>query len=183
MNQQTTSRLPFEAAPPGRQRRRRLWRIAPILASQSPPSAGSTAPISPWSASAFSVLSGMVFTVFGAASALMYSTSEALGSLVPGARPQQALRIVTGFDDGLPARRSQQIAIGLVGAFGDRDAELVAQCVGHFARNRNVPAADEYRGYRANLGVQVRRRCDARCLSGRPRRQPGIVRARTAASR
>ena len=38
---------------------------------------------SPWSASAFSVASGIVFTVNGAASALTYSTSEACGSLVP----------------------------------------------------------------------------------------------------
>ena len=41
------------------------------------------APSSPWSASAFRVFSGIVFTVSGAASALTYSTSEACGSFVP----------------------------------------------------------------------------------------------------
>ena len=55
----------------------RASRSMPALAnrastsSQSPPSAGSIGPISPWLARAFSVPSGMVFTVNGAARALM----------------------------------------------------------------------------------------------------------------
>src|SRR4029450_13746824 len=52
-------------------------------ASQSPPSAGRSAPSSPCSARAFKVPSGMVFTVNGAARALMYRMSEASGSLAP----------------------------------------------------------------------------------------------------
>src|SRR4029077_7463763 len=52
-------------------------------ASQSPPSADMISLRSPWSARAFKVPSGIVFTVKGAASALIYSTSDAWGPLVP----------------------------------------------------------------------------------------------------
>src|SRR5262245_54531221 len=52
-------------------------------ASLSPPSGESVPPMSPWSASALSVASGIVFTVKGAASDLTYRTSDAFGSFVP----------------------------------------------------------------------------------------------------
>ena len=62
------------------------------------------APTSPWSAKAFSVPSGMVFTVNGAASALIYRMSDAFGSLVPvlaqsrrcGRRPAFTMRCQRG---------------------------------------------------------------------------------------
>ena len=70
----------------GRQRvdvdtRLRVRGDAPLRSRRHRPA--SAAPTSPWSANALSVPSGIVLTVSGAASALMYRMSEAFGSLVP----------------------------------------------------------------------------------------------------
>src|SRR5262245_25428223 len=56
---------------------------AASTSSQLPPSGGNVGPISPWSAKAFNVVSGMVLTVKGEASALTYKTSDHFGFLVP----------------------------------------------------------------------------------------------------
>ena len=51
--------------------------------SASPPLRGSTPVTAPWSPKASRVSSGMVLTVLGEASALMYSVSGAAGSFTP----------------------------------------------------------------------------------------------------
>ena len=57
----------------------------------------------------------------------------------------------------LPARRGEQIDIGLVGALADGDAELVAQRLRHLAGDGDIPAADEQRGDGSDIGIEPRR--------------------------
>ena len=73
-----------------------------------------------------------------------------------GAGPEQALRPGAGIGGALPARRSQQLAIGLVGALRDGDAEAVGQLRRHLSGDGDVPAADEHRGDRADRGIEAR---------------------------
>ena len=54
----------------------------------------------------------------------------------------------------LPARRREQLAIRLVGALGDGDAEAVALLGRHLVLDRDVPAADEERRDRLDLRIE-----------------------------
>src|SRR6516164_10345804 len=122
--------------------------------SESPPFAGSVVPTWPCSASAFSVPSGMVLTVNGAAKVLTYKTSEAFGSLVPVlAHSRRCGASIVGAH---PPWRIQQAEIGLVGALGDGDAKPIVERLRHLAGHRDVPAADEDRCHGWNVGLQSR---------------------------
>ena len=83
--------------------------------------------------------------------------SDAFGILRAGAGPEQALRPGAGIGGPKPARRTQQVSVGLVGAPGDGDAEPVGQFRGRLARDRDVPAADEHRGDRTDRRIEARR--------------------------
>ena len=74
-----------------------------------------------------------------------------------GAGPQQALGAGAGVGGALEARRGEQLAIGLVGALGDGDAEPVGELGRNLAGDRDVPAADEERGHRGDGRVQAGR--------------------------
>ena len=76
---------------------------------------------------AFKVASGIVFTVKGAASALTYRISDALGSLVPVLAQSRRCGRAPAVVDALPARGAEQLPVGLIDPLGDRDAEPVAQ--------------------------------------------------------
>ena len=57
-----------------------------------------------------------------------------------GAGPEQALRAGAGIGGALEARRGEQLAIGLVGALGDRDAEPVGQLASGPCRRPRRPS-------------------------------------------
>src|SRR6516165_1474484 len=123
--------------------------------SELPPSIGSVVLTSPCSASAFSVPSGMVLIVNGAAKVLTYNI-RSLRILGPGAGPQQALRTRASIVGAHPSRRTQQSEISLVGSFGDGDAEPIVERLRHLAGHRDVPGADEDRCHRWDVGLQSR---------------------------
>jgi len=80
--------------------------------------------------------------------------SEAFGSLVPVlAHSRRWARA-----PALAARwkRAEQLAIRLVSALGDRDAEPIGQLARDLAADRDVPAADEERSDRRHCRVQPR---------------------------
>jgi hypothetical protein len=77
--------------------------------------------------------------------------------LGPGRCPQQALRMRPGGDELLHPRRCEQLAVGLVDAPPDRDAEPVLQIGRHLVLDRGVPAADEERGDRLDLRIEALR--------------------------
>ena len=97
----------------------------------------------------------MVFTVFGRGQRLDVQNVGGLRIFGSGAGPQQPLRIVAGLHDRLPARRGQQIAVGFVDASGNGNAQLVAQMRRAPSSHGNVPAADEHRRHRADIGRQT----------------------------
>src|SRR5215472_2524610 len=68
--------------------------------------------------------------------------------------PKQPLGTGAGVVDAVPAGRAKQIASGFVRAFGDSDADLVAQRVRYFARDCRVPATDKNRGHGADSGLE-----------------------------
>ncbi len=72
-----------------------------------------------------------------------------------GAREQQPLRPRAGIHRALPARRRDEVAIRLVRALRDGDAEPVDERRGHLAGDRDVPAADEERRDRRHVGLQA----------------------------
>ena len=120
--------------------------------------------------------SGMVFTVNGAARALMYRMSEALGSLVPVLAHSRRCGRAPALKTRCQRGELEQRAVGLVRPLRHRDAELVAQRRRHLVHDGGVPAADEHRGDRADLGLEPGRRCAARCHAGMPRPPPGSAR-------
>src|SRR5215472_11470177 len=73
-----------------------------------------------------------------------------------GACPQRTLRASPEVVKTLPAGRTQESAGRLVGAFRDGDAKLVVQFVRRPGRDGSVPAADEYRGDRADIWIEPR---------------------------
>ena len=107
-------------------------------------------PTLPCSAKASSVFSGMVLMVSGAASASTYSVSGPPGpwcrcwprAAAAAARPALASFCQRG--------DCEQLAVGLVGAHGDGDAETIAQRRRHLVLDRHVPAADEDRCHGAD---------------------------------
>ena len=112
-------------------------------------------PTRPWSANAFNVLSGMVFTVSGAARASMYRTSEAFGSLVPVLANSRRCARAPALSSADSAGRRDQLAIRLVGALRDRDAEPIAERGRHLARYGDIPAADEHGRHRGYVGIEA----------------------------
>ncbi len=129
----------------------------PALANLAKISSTGMDPVSlifPWSARAFNVSSGIVFTVKGAARASTYRMSEAFGLLGSGAGEEEALGTGAGVEDTLPAGRIEQNAVLLEGLPGYGDAELVVQRFGHFIRHCYIPAADEQRGDGTDIRVQ-----------------------------
>ena len=82
---------------------------------------------------------------------------EDVGSLrvfAAGAGPEQALRASAGVVKALPPRRVEQGAVGLVGALGNRDAELPTQRMRHLVHDRHIPPADEHRGNGRDIGIE-----------------------------
>jgi hypothetical protein len=73
-----------------------------------------------------------------------------------GAGKEEALGPSAGIGGPLEARGSEQLAIGLIGALGDCDAEPIGQLPGDLATDRDVPAADEERSDRGDCRVQSR---------------------------
>ena len=78
-----------------------------------------------------------------------------LGVLGSGAGPQQALRAGAGVVDALPARRIEQ-SRGTPCRSARRSAmpSWSRSALGHLARDRGVPAADEHRSHGADVGIQ-----------------------------
>ena len=74
-----------------------------------------------------------------------------------GAGPEQALRCSASGREPLPAVRRQQVAIGLVGAHRDRNAQPVVEWRGDLFLHRDIPAADEQRGHGGDLGIEAGR--------------------------
>ena len=74
---------------------------------------------------------------------------------VLGARacPQKPLRPRAGLGQLVPARRCEQVAIGLVGAHRHRDAQAVVERWRDFLLHRHVPAADEKRSHGAHVRI------------------------------
>src|SRR5581483_11453581 len=70
------------------------------------------------------------------------------GVLGAGTGPEQALGTRAEIVRAEPSRRDQELARGFEGAPCYRDAELVAQGLGHLAGHRDIPAADEQGGDR-----------------------------------
>ena len=79
-----------------------------------------------------------------------------LGSCA-GAREQQPLRPRAGIHHPLLARRRQQLAIRLVRALGDGDAEPVDEGRRHLGGHRDIPPADENRRHRRHVRIESRR--------------------------
>ncbi len=80
--------------------------------------------------------------------------SESCGSLVPVLAHRSRCGRAPLFSEALRAVRVEEVAIRVVGALGDRDAELGVQLRGHLAGHGAVPAADEDRGHRAHVGIE-----------------------------
>src|SRR6185437_12181951 len=71
-----------------------------------------------------------------------------------GARPQQALALPARRDDFLPWWRGHQLAIGLVRALRDRDAEAVVERGRDLVCHGDVPATDEERGDGSDVRIE-----------------------------
>ncbi len=71
-----------------------------------------------------------------------------------GARPEQPLRMRSGGGELSPTRPDEQLAIGLVGASGDGDAEAIALLRRELGVRRDVPAAHEQRRHRLDLRIE-----------------------------
>jgi hypothetical protein len=78
---------------------------------------------------------------------------RSLRVLRAGACPQQPLRACPLVCEALEALRIEQLAVGAVGAFRNRDPELAAQRVGRLVHHGLVPAADEQRRHRWHVRV------------------------------
>src|ERR1019366_8321955 len=76
------------------------------------------------------------------------------GVLGSSAGPEKALGTGAGVQDAHPPWRVKQSAVSLIGLSGDGDAKLVAQTLRYFVRYRNIPATDEQRCHRADIGIQ-----------------------------
>jgi hypothetical protein len=78
---------------------------------------------------------------------------RSLRILGPRAGPQKALRTRAGIVGAHPSWRTQQAKIGFIGSLSDGDAELVVERLRHLAGHRDVPAANEDRRHRADIGA------------------------------
>src|SRR5262245_1199301 len=68
--------------------------------------------------------------------------------------PIEPLGARSGVEDALPAWRTKKSSVRLVGTLGNSNARLVTQRLGHLAHHGRVPAADKYRGDRADAGFE-----------------------------
>jgi hypothetical protein len=104
-----------------------------------------------------------VSTVCGAARAVTYSVSGSFGSFVPVLAQRMRCERAPKLTSRCQRSDAKRLAIGLVGALRDRDAELGVERGRHLVVHGDVPAAQEQRRDGGDVRVSGPPRHAARC--------------------